>query len=84
MELKFHRSVTLSKRAIEFVSSLEGFSFSSNLEKIIKAYEGSSVENKRAENLAQFRTCIRVLREDCSCPEAAVRAWTRDALKAVK
>lgn len=84
MDMKFHRSVTLSKKAIEFVSSLDGKSFSDNLERVINTYRNSFAENKRADNLEMLRKSVQVLKRDCDCPDDAIKSWTREAMRSVK
>ncbi len=84
MEMKFHRSVTLSKHAIEFVSSLDGKSFSDNLEKVIQTHRHGIADFKRADNIAMLKAAAQVLKRDCNCEPPAIMSWAREALRVVK
>ena len=82
MELKFHRSVTLSVESIEFIDGLGGKSFSSDLDKVIHTFKLSQPNFQRAEALEQLRKSITILK-DCTSNDA-IRSWVREALRGVK
>ena len=82
MELKFHRSVTLSAKSIEFIDGLDGKSFSADLDKVIDTFKLSRPDFQRAEALEQLRSSIAILKT-CA-PNDAIRAWAREALRGEK
>ena len=82
--MKFHRSVTLSKTAIEFISLQDGASFSDSLEKLIQKHRHENADYKRADNVAMLRAAAQVLKRDCNCPDGAIASWAREAVREVK
>ena len=80
---KYHLSVSLSPASIEYVNSLEAESFSAGLDKLIMTHRHSVADFKRADNIAMLKAAAQVLQRDCNCPQPAIVAWAREAVREV-